>query len=180
MPKAKWGIGTEEPEELEQFAVYDGDEPPTGVYPFVLKRLTVKENKNGDDMLNGLVEIRAPKSDKKSKYNGWAVWFNQNVTDQGAPYVKQWLKSLGLTWKDFTNKTVLESDERPCKVVKIGNVKFNDGNEPPLRATIKMGRKSGDYPARLEIGQWLAPQEESGDWDGADDGDEPDEDDPFA
>jgi hypothetical protein len=41
-----------------------------------------------------------------------------------------------------------------------------------------MGKKSGDYPAKLEIGQWLAPSEEDSSWD---DGDaEADEEDPFA
>lgn len=184
MPKAKWGIDADEPEELQTFDAYDGPTPPAGVYHFVLKRLSVRENRNKDDMLNGLVEIRMPKGDERAKYNGWSVWFNQNVTDQGKPYVLQFLKALGLTWNDFMRKTVFESDERPTKIVKIGNMKFNDGNEPAVRATIKMGKASADgqYPASLGIGTWLPPKDGENTWDDSNDGgsSEPDADDPFA
>lgn len=183
MPKVKWGIDVDEPEELDTFDVYDGPEPRPGVYHGVLKRLTLKENRNGDDMMNGLFVVQESNNDSdKQKFNGWGVWFNQNITDQGKPYLLLFLKSLGLTWRDFVSSTVTESAERPTNIIKIGRVKFNDGNEPKLRVQVKMGKASGDgqYPARLEIGQFLPPKDADAEWDSADDASDSDEEDPFA
>ncbi len=170
MPKVKWGIDPDEPEDLEQFDVYDGPDLRSGVYTGVLTRLTIKKNKNDDDMLNGLFIVR---DETKPQFNGAALWFNQNVTQQGAPYVKQWLKSIGLTWKDFTDKTVTEDSDRPTKVLKIGRVKFNDGNEVPTRVQVGMSKKTDDYPeSKPEIKSFLPPREDESDedWDDGDDG----------
>lgn len=178
MPKVKWSIDTAEPDELEEYGVYDGPElPRTGVFHGVIKRLSLKENSNGDDMLNGLFEVReSGEENDKDKYNGAGIWFNQNITDQGKPYVLQFLKSLGLTWKDFIKSTVTEDDGRPTRVMKIGKVKFNESNEPKVKVSIGMSKGTPDYPSKTEIKQFLAPKPE--DWD--DDGDDGDEDDPFA
>jgi len=174
MPKVKWGIDTSEPEELEQFDVYDGPMPPADVYSGNLRRLVLKENKNGDDMLNGLFVIREPKGSVKAKYNGAAIWFNQNITEQGKPYVLQFLKAFGLTWKDFMTKTVTDTDERPAKVMKIGTVKFNDGSEPACRLQSKIGKDQDDNK-RLDVRSWLPPkaEAESTEWDDGDE--EPDD-----
>ena len=176
MPKVKWGIDPDEPEELEQFDVYDGPDLKSGVYEGVLTRLTVKKNKNDDDMLNGLFVV---KDDTKPQYNGAAVWFNQNVTDQGKPYLLLFLKAIGLAWKDFTSRSVLEdSKERPTKVLKIGNIKFNDGEEVPVRVQIGMSRTSPEYPeSKPEIKQFLKPR--AAEWDDSDDEDDGDEERPF-
>lgn len=164
MPKTKWGISTDEPDELETFDVYDGPMPPAGVYSVVIKRLGVKENRNGDDMLNGLAEIRESKGSGKSKFNGYGFWFNQNVTDQGKPYLLQFLKALGLSWKDFTDRAILEDKDRPTNVTKIGTVKFNDGNEPEARVNTKRDTYEGDV--RLAVRNWLPPKDEEDDeWD---------------
>lgn len=178
MPKVKWGIDPSEPDELEPFDVYDGPELKPGVYNGVIKRLTLKENKNGDDMLNLLFEVREEKGSVRARYNGAGVWNNLNVTDQGKPYVLAFLKSLGLNWRDFTTGTITEDNERPTKVVKIGRVKFNDGNEPKCRVSVGMSRASAEYPSRPEIKQFLVPKELE-EWDDSDD-DGDDEPDPFA
>ena len=180
MPKVKWGIDASEPEELEQFGVYEGPDVRPGVYHGVLKRLTLKENSNGDDMLNGLFEIReSGKENDKDKYNGAGIWFNQNITDQGKPYVLAFLKAFGLTWKDFTTNTVTESADRPTPVTKIGRVKFNDGNEPKVRVSIKMSKATPEYPSKPDIGQWLPPKDGDAEWDDSDAAGSSEED-PFA
>jgi hypothetical protein len=178
MPKVKWGIDTSEPEELEQFAAYEGEIPSANVYRGKITRLTLKENKNGDDMLNGLFIIAEPKGSTKAKFNGAPIWFNQNITEQGKPYVLLFLKAFGLTWADFLNKTVTDTNERPAKVMKIGTVKFNDGNEPMCRLQSKIGKDQNDEK-RADIRAWLPPKvaEESTDWDSGDD-DVPDDDEP--
>lgn len=161
MPKARWAISQEEPEDLESYDVYDGEKPPAGVYAVKLTRLSVKANKNGDPMLNGLLIVSEPKGAAKAKYNGYTIWFNQNVTEQGGPYVKQFLAALGLTWAEFRNKCVLEGDmpqakdEPATRVMKIGSVKFNDGNEPALRVATKEGNYNGP---KLDVSQFLKPR----------------------
>lgn len=179
MPKVKWAIDSAEPDDLEPFDVYDGPNPPRGVYNGVITRLQLKENSNGDDMINGLFIMKTDDPEKK-KYNGCAVWFNQNVTEQGAPYVKQFLKAVGLTWKEFVSRTVTESADRPTSITKIGNVKFNDGNEVPARALVRPKRPTPGYPGGdPDIGQWLVPKESDEDWDDSDDDDDDDEGNPF-
>lgn len=169
MGKVKWAIDTDEPEDLQQFDVYDGDLPPRGVYRCVVKAGTfkVKTNKNGDDMLNGLLVIEETKGDKK-KYNGCPIWFNQNVTDQGAPFIKQMLKAFGLSWKDFVSKTVTDDDQDPPVIMKIGDVKFGD-KEPEVRILAKRGSYNGE--AKLEVASWLPPRDDDDDDDDPDDGD---------
>lgn len=183
MPRVKWAIDSSEPEELEGFAVYEGPPIERGVYNGVLTRLTIKTNSNGDDMLNGLWIARTNDPERK-KFNGFDSWFNQNITEQGKPYVLQWLKSMGLTWDDFAKRTVTDTDERPCKVMKIGKIKFNDGNEPTCRVQLGMSKATPGYPARMEIKQFLKPKDEEDAWaedDDADDSDGEDaEDNPFA
>jgi hypothetical protein len=181
MPKVKWGIDNAEPEELEGFDVYDGPNPPRGVYVGVITRLQVKENSNGDDMLNGLFIIKTTDPDKK-KYNGCAIWFNQNITEQGKPYVLQFLQSVGLTWSDFVSRTVTDTAERPAKITKIGRVKFNDGEEVECRALVRPKRSTPGYPGGdPDIGSWLKPKDAEDSWDDDEDGDDSaDEDDnPF-
>lgn len=175
MPKVKWGISNDEPEELEQYDVYDGPELRSGVYQGNVLRLTVVKNRNDDDMLKVMFQV--DETGDKAKYNGAVLWSNQNVTDQSKPYLLQFLKALGLTWSDFTNRTVLEDGkERPTKVLKIGRVKFNDGNEVPCRVNVGLSKSTPDYPERKpEIKSWLLPRdaEEWDDDDADDDGENP-------
>lgn len=181
MPKARWDVSSEEPEELESYDVYDGDKPPAGVYAVKLTRLSVKANKNNDPMLNGLLLVDEPAKSNKGKFNGYPIWFNQNVTDQGAPYVVQFLKALGLTWAEFRTKTITEGDipeakgEPATRIMKIGAVKFNDGNEPTLRVSTKDDSYNG--ADKLAVSQFLAPRGavEPEDEDGDEDGDEDNE-----
>lgn len=186
MPKVKWSLDTDEPDELEVGGFYDGEVPPQGVYQVVLKRLSLKENRNGDDMFSGLLEIREPKGSPKAKYNGYGFWFNQNVTKQGAPFLKNFLvHGLGVTWKDFLTKTVTEDDDRPTKVVKIGKVTIED-NEIEMRVSARRGKDRDSNP-QLENPRFLPPrdEDEDEDWektenDSADsDSDEDDDDAPF-
>lgn len=175
MPKTKWAIDPDEPEDLEGWEEYDGPVPPAGIYVGYIRRLGVKENKNGDDMLNGLFIIDEDKDSEKSRFNGYGIWFNQNVTDQGKPFLKQFLGSIGATWSDFVSRTVTESKDRPTDVVSIGKVKLE--SEPEARLSAKRGSYNGE--AKLEVARWMPPKtdEEQEEWDDSDaepaDGDEP-------
>lgn len=167
MPKVKWGIDPDEPEDLEQFDVYDGPPLPTGVYQGNITRLTVKKNKNDDDMFNGLFVVDESPEDGKDKFNGATLWFNQNITQQGSVYIKQWLKAMGLSWADFRDRTVLEdSKDRPTKVLKIGSQKFNDGVDVPVRVQVGMSKSTPEYPEKKpEIKSFLLPRDAEDEWD---------------
>lgn len=178
MGKVKWSIDADEPEDLEGYDVYDGPDLPKGVYRFQLKFLRLKENRNGDPMLNGLLVVNDDRADKK-RYNGAPVWFNQNVTEQGKPYVKQFLNSIGVSWKDFMSKTVMDEDTDPPTITKMGVTKL-DGSTL-LRALIKI--QSGEYSGP-QVANFLPPRDEDDDDtgdsdDGDDDGDEDGEGKPF-
>lgn len=176
MAKVKWAISDDDPEFVPSFDVYDGPEPPAGVYRFRLRRLGIRKNSNNDDMLNGLLVISDSRPDKK-KYNGWTVWFNQNVTDQGKPYLVQFLASIGVTLSDFVNKSAHDGatvTERPVQITRIASVKME--SEPMLRASLGMSKPTEKYPiAKMEAKQFLPLEEETD----ADDKDGDDED-PFA
>jgi hypothetical protein len=167
MPKVKWGINPDEPEELEQYDIYDGPDLRTGVYAGNIMRLTVVENRSKDDMLKVMFQV--DETGDKAKYNGAVLWSNQNVTDQSKPYLLAFLKAIGLTWDDFTKRSVLEdAKERPTKVLKIGRVKFNDGNEVPCRVQVGLSKATPDYPERKpEIKSWLTPRDVE-EWDDSD------------
>jgi hypothetical protein len=186
MPKVKsWGLSDDsEPDDLETYEPYDGEDPKKGVYIFRLTNFRIKANKNDDPMLNGMLVIQDGRPGKK-QYNGFPIWFNQNITDQGKPYVKQILKALGLSWSDLVNKTVIEgdmpksNDDDPAPIVKIGNVKFS-GNDVIVRASLGYRK---DNTEELEVKSFLEPKDgddEGGvaDEDAADEpdaGDEPEE-----
>lgn len=174
----------EEPESLSGFNPYDGPELPfTGVFPMKLKTLRMKKNKNGDDMLNGLLEVYAPrKSDPKHKWHGAPLWFNLNQTAQGAPWTKAFIQGMGVKWAEFVAYTILSdadySKENPADVTRLGKLKLN--GEQTVKVSLKGSKTSTDYPdKRAEVGSWLlwSGKNEAEDADEYDDGDLDEDDD---
>lgn len=139
---------------------YDGPVPPAGVYRVKVKFVQVKENRNGDPMLNGVAEIAEPKGSKKSKFNGYGIWFNQNVTDQGAPYLNQFLTALGMSYKDFKSGKVQVDAGDPPKIIKVGGIKAEDR---VCNLTTRRGEYNGEE--RLESVRWSAIKDEDADED---------------
>lgn len=130
--KVKWGLDdTSEPDPSAAGFIYDGETPPRGVYRAKLKKMYLKLNKNDEQMLSGVFEIN--ESGDKAEYNGYGIWGNQNVTDQGRPFLMQMLQALGVSWNDFLNKTAtvepLTAKNRSVEVVRLGNAKIADGPE---------------------------------------------------
>lgn len=158
---AKWGVPSKEPEDLPDFMSNEeiaekmgGD--PRGVYRIWIKKLTVVKNKNDDDMIKIVAEIFETDKEKKG-YNGWAFWTQQNVTEQGASFLKQFLKSFGASWADFQQRTKMipETKLDPAQITAIGKANFAGTKKILARASVGMGRASGGYEARTEIKRWL-------------------------
>lgn len=147
---------------------YTGDVPPAGTYRCVVKFVKVKTNKNGDDMLNVLAEIREPKSSTKAKFNGYGIFNNLNVTDQGVPYVKAFWLALGADPDAFFKGVgSIDTTVTPPRIVKVGRKMLTD--EDPVVITCKRTEYPvGSGEMRLEVRQYLAA-------DGAADEDEDDD-----
>lgn len=178
MARVKWSIDPDEPDDLPAFDAYDGPDAPAGVYNFRLRRLGLKRNKNDDDMLNGLLVVHESRPDKK-QYNGFTVWFNQNVTEQGKPYIKQFLTSLGISWSEYMKKTIHDgdkADDRPAQITVLGGVKLE--KEPQLRAQIKNDTDQNGKP-KMSVAQFLPPKDEDEEEYDSDD-EASDDEDPFA
>lgn len=107
------------------FEPYDGPTPPKGVYRTKLRMLRLKVNKNGDNMLNGLFVIDE-KDPKKKKYNTYPMWWNGNVTEQGAGYINKFLDAFGFDRKAFWAAKVVhdgdgDGEKTLGNITKIGS-----------------------------------------------------------
>jgi hypothetical protein len=149
MPKVKWALSGDT-EELEGGSFYDGACPPKGMYVVALKRMGLKVNKSGDDMWNALVEIRETRNAKK-KFNGYAFWFNRNLTEAGARFVRNFVeKGLGIPWEKFLKMgAVTESTDKPTNVVSLAGVKI--ANEPLMTIMAKRRRQNDDPDGEWEL-----------------------------
>ncbi len=108
---------------------YAGPVPPAGAYRCVIKRMTIQLNKNNDPMITALFEIAEEGSNKK--YNGYGFFENFNITDQGAPFVNQFLLAM-VGDNAFAQKQVIDGlwdqgikakpDDRNPKVYHIRKI----------------------------------------------------------
>jgi len=156
---AKWGVPSTEPDDLPDFLSNEeiaekmgGD--PRGVFRVWIKKITVVKNKNDDDMLKITAEIFDTAKDKKG-YNGYAFWENQNITEQGAPFLKQFLKSIGVSWADFQQRTKMtaETKTEPRTIISIGKVNLAG----KAKVTAKVTTRGDNYQGndRAVVGRWL-------------------------
>ena len=163
-------------------AGYAGEKPPPGAYAVTLKRLWMESWKNGTiSALRMLFEIDEPKGSPRAKYNGYAIWNGQGITDQGAGYVNQFLKSIGgdeadelvdMFWEEGV-KT--KADEKGVQhVISIGDFKVGSPNASfQLVVTTKMG-KPYKGETKLEVVGYV-PLAESKLSDGSEEDETPDD-----
>lgn len=149
-------------------AFYKGPIPPKGSYLGTLKRLElVKENSAGDPMLRGLLEINEPKKSKASKYNGYGVWFNQNLTDVGAEYCNGFLDALAgpnetkqQKLKDaFWGNGMVVDGKGEGHVLKIGTVRIGSP-EGKIVLAFNGRRKGYQGEIKLDVAGWLILDED--------------------
>lgn len=155
--------------ELGDGNFYDGDVPPKGVYLTTIKLIRIKTNKNDDPMLNVLTEIAEPKSSAKSKYNGYGIWNNINVTPQSAAFVNNFLDSVDPSGKmksAFYDDKVLTDDENPPNLVKVGGKKI-------LGLSVRVSAREDNYNGeeRLAVGRYIESSQEVEEADDASDED---------
>lgn len=171
MGKVKFGIDADDAigaEAGEGGSFYDGPIPPRGAYRGVLKRLElVAKNGSGDPMLRYLIELKAKPNTEASKYDGYGVWGNQNVTDQGKGYVNQFLDALTngsdeqilATRKAFWGGQLVVEDEGEGHVIRIGKMQIGS---PSGSRTVAFTGKRTTYKGeeKLEVQRFLVSKEE--------------------
>ena len=96
MPKLNFGIvDAADVDAASGLSVYKGELPKNGAYTGTLKRVTVGKIGSGDDKGKNKLSILVEIDDEDyPEYKGAPVWGNLNLTDQGVPYVNQFLESL--------------------------------------------------------------------------------------
>lgn len=190
MPKMKYGLSGD-PGDIESEGYYDGPCPPKGRYAWRLSRLILKENSSGDLMLSGLLILDDPRP-SRSRWNGYPMWFNRNLTDKSAKFVKNFIQDgLRVPLRDMAaldNLIILDqTKDLPANVVSVGKIKLD--KQPHLVVAARRRRDSED--PQLETDDWapafwaidpadLAESDEDADEDYGDEGeDEGDAEDPF-
>lgn len=171
MGKVKFGIDADDAinaEAGEGATFYDGPVPPKGAYRGILKRLElIAENKSGNPMLKYLIELKAREGSEAAQYDGYPIWGNQNVTDQGKGYVNQFLDALTngsdeqilVTRKAFWTGGLVVEDDGEGHVIRIGKMQIGS---PTGSRTVAFQAKKKTYKGEesLEVARFLVTKEE--------------------
>jgi hypothetical protein len=165
MGRLTWDVGKDAADSTApEYDTYDGPKPGRGVYRFELKLLRIKTNRNDDPMLNYLLVMADPNKLKK-KYRGYPLWGQQNVTDQGAPYVNQFLNALGLTKpqiKSFWADGCVTDKETPPNVLRLGKTFKIKESGLYVYADIKPDPYEGDQD-KMKVAQFVIPKNQPAD-----------------
>lgn len=143
--------------EAEAYETYDGPVPPKGLYMTSMKFLRLKFNKNDEHMLSGLFIINEPKKSPKAKYNGYAIWWNGNVTEQSSGYVNAFLAAMGYDKKKFWAGAIFVDDDGDDKkfvgtITKIGLKAVKEGT--PIKINAKSGKDMEGEP-NLQVASFV-------------------------
>ena len=166
MGKVKFGLDADDAinaEAGEGGTFYEGPVPPKGTYAGILKRLElIDENKNGDPMLKYLIELKARPGSDAEQYDGYGVWGNQNVTDQGKGYVNQFLDALTdgsedqiiATRRAFWGGQLIVEDDGKGHVLRIGKMKI-DSPDCSRKVAFQGKRTKYQGDEKLEVAKFL-------------------------
>lgn len=151
MPKLKLAIGSEaaKVEATQGFTNYEGPTPPKGVYPVVVKQIVFGESKAKNPMLSAILEIKAPKEDKRSKYNGYALFeylviprdkeddnYGRRVGDINAFLDAMAGGNKAARKALWGNEAVISDDKKP-KIVKIGPIDLKVKGGIPIKVNTR-------------------------------------------
>lgn len=170
MPKFNLSINGVNEEAAEGREQWSGPLPPKGSYPAVLKMVKVKKIKNkNDNRLQIMVLLNTD-----DEYNGCPVFGGVNLTDQGIPYVNQFLQALtdGSDAQFTKIKKAFYAgfvvDEKKENVLKIGTWKINSP-EGELPVRISLTHSTWEGKTNPQISSFLLPDSGEGGGSAADD-----------
>lgn len=123
------------------FAPYTG---PAGIVRGLMKQLSVKTSKAGNDVFNFVVQVTEPEGSKLAAHNGQSAWGSQTVTDAGSQFVNGMFVGMGLPKADqdffWAKGANLEKKDAAGneKVISLGKFKI-PAEGIPVVVNMKMG-----------------------------------------
>jgi hypothetical protein len=163
MPKFNLNINGVDVDAAEGREEWEGPLPPKGSYPAKLRLVKVKQIKGkSDNRLQIMVVL-----DTGDEYDGCPVFGGVNLTDQGIPYVNQFLQALTDGTEAAFEKIKrafyagFVVDEKKENVLKIGTLKINSP-EGELPIMISLGHSTWEGKTRPQISSFLLPGSEAG------------------
>jgi hypothetical protein len=143
MPRMKWGIDDDLPEDWEEsdFEPYDGPEPPANkLLNGEVKKMWAATFSSGNEGLVVLFQADGNRGDR-AKYDGWSTWERIPLIASMNWKYGPLLEALGITLDDVKRRTVVaeEDDNVGTPIIKIGKLKF-----PKACSVITKREKNGD------------------------------------
>ena len=129
MPKATWGTGDnaltagdiDGAERSQQYAVYDGEIPPNGLYRFVLKNAKKGKSSNDNPQLRLIWELDGEWKPKHKKYEGCPLFDYMPVMKSTAFRVAAFCDAVGASSKDFHSGMIVDEDGIVTKLGRLGD-----------------------------------------------------------
>lgn len=178
MPKVKWtsDISVEDIEEATSIQQYVGKIPPGGIYRFALRQCKTGTSNADNPKLINLWILDGSWRPEHKKFDGCPLWDHLAVTKETAFRVKALCDALGVSYKDFMTKMLVDEEKN---VTKIGTLKVQGED---LLVCINVRRdEDPEYGERLVLGKGgysPVPEDEEDEEDGEEyDEEDSDEDD---
>lgn len=163
MPKINFGVAdAADIAAADGYPVYKGDLPPNGAYEGALRVVKVAKigsgNEKGKSRLQLVVILDDP---NYPEYDGCPMFGGLNLTDQGVPYVNQFLESLtdGSDKAKAAIKTAFWKtgpivDNAKEHIVKIGRTNVNSP-KGELRVIVGVKQRTWEGNTTLSINQYM-------------------------
>lgn len=168
MPKINFGIAdAADVAAAGGYEVYKGELPPNGAYEATLKVVKVGKIGSGPDKGKNRLTITAIiEDDEYPDFEGCPAFGNLNLTDQGVPYINQFLESL--TDGSETAKKAIRTafwktgpivDDAKEHILRIGKTQVNS---PKGEIRVLIGTKLNTYQGAtmVRIQQWMLSEGE--------------------
>lgn len=156
MPTFNFGFNDASTEISEGFSDYAGPLPPNGSYRGKLKLAKIVPMKKDatKKRIMLLVEIHDP---EKPEFDGYPAFGGVNLTDQGIPFVNQFLRGLVPSDSDFEkiHRVFFGKgpvvDEKKENILKIGTVKIGSPEgEHEVLVQLKQEPYNGKINAKIQ------------------------------
>ena len=153
MPKANWGVSSADVDEFDrdsQYTPYTGPIPPNAVYEWDIKVLKfIAGTKEKNPQLRVGLELVPREGRNEEDYEGYFTMAFLHVTDKTAFRYVPFLDAIGVSGREFTDRTITDEEGN---IKKIGS--WRNTGEEMICAELKDGEWNG--VARKEIG-WMGP-----------------------
>jgi hypothetical protein len=127
MPKAKWGSGDEaltaadiDNAQSSTFTPYSGPIPSSGLYRFVVSKMTKGKSEAGNDKLQTIMLLDGTWKSEHKKYNDCPLFDNMPVMKSTAFRTKAFCAAFGISAKEFLTGIIYDEGGRVTKLAGAG------------------------------------------------------------